>query len=47
MRMIAQAIITGGLVPMLSVCSTTKAIDIICPPTGKCPNTQSGRGGGY
>jgi hypothetical protein len=30
----------------LSGCST-KVIDIICPPAGVCPNTQSGHGGGY
>jgi hypothetical protein len=30
----------------LSVCST-RAIDIICPPAGVCPNTRSGHGGGY
>ena len=32
MRMIAQVIVAGGLVLALSVCSTTKVIDIICPP---------------
>jgi hypothetical protein len=32
MRMIAQVIVAGGLVLALSVCSTTKLIDIICPP---------------
>lgn len=30
----------------LAGCST-KMIDIICPPAGVCPNTQSGHGGGY
>jgi hypothetical protein len=34
------------LVLALSGCST-KVIDIICPPAGVCPNTQSGHGGGY
>jgi hypothetical protein len=29
----------------LSGCST-RAIDIICPPAGVCPNTRSGHGGG-
>jgi hypothetical protein len=47
MRMIAQAIVAGALVLALSVCSTTRAIDIICPPAGQCPNTRSGHGGGY
>ena len=35
MRMIAQVIVAGGLVLALSVCSTTKLIDIICPPAGR------------
>ena len=26
---------------------STKPIDILCPPAGVCPNTQSGHGGGY
>lgn len=30
----------------VSGCST-RAIDIICPPAGVCPNTRSGHGGGY
>jgi hypothetical protein len=47
MRMIAQAMVAGGLVLALSVCSTTKVIDIICPPAGQCPNTGSGHGGWY
>jgi hypothetical protein len=47
MRMLAQVIVGGGLVLALSVCSTTKLIDIICPPAGQCPNTRSGHGGGY
>jgi hypothetical protein len=34
------------LVLALSGCST-RAIDILCPPAGVCPNTQSGHGGGY
>ena len=47
MRMIAQVIVAGGLVLALSVCSTTKLIDITCPPAGQCPNTRLGPGGGY
>ena len=47
MRMIAQAIVAGALVLALSVGAITRAIDIICPPAGQCPNTQSGHGGGY
>jgi hypothetical protein len=34
------------LVLALSGCST-KVIEIIWPPAGVCPNTQSGHGGGY
>ena len=39
-------LVAWSLVLALSSCST-KAIDIICPPAGVCPNTQSGHGGGY
>jgi hypothetical protein len=46
-RVVARLIVVGGLVPALSACSATRAIDIICPPTGQCPNTLSGHGGGY
>jgi len=42
MRMIAQAIVAGALVLGLPVCATTRAIDIICPPAGQCPNTPIG-----
>jgi hypothetical protein len=39
-------LLVSYLVLTLSGCST-KPIDIICPPAGVCPNTQSGHGGGY
>jgi len=47
MRVIAQAIVAGALVLAFPICATTRAIDIICPPAGQCPNTLSGHGGGY
>jgi hypothetical protein len=46
-RVVARLIVVGGLVLALWACSATRAIDIICPPTGQCPNTSSGHGGGY
>jgi hypothetical protein len=46
-RVVARLIVVGGLVLALSACSATRAIDIICPPTGQCPNTLPGHGGGY
>jgi hypothetical protein len=46
-RVVAQVIVVGGLVLALLACSTTRVIDIICPPAGQCPNTRSGHGGGY
>jgi hypothetical protein len=46
-RVVARMIVVGGLVLAFSACSATRAIDIICPPTGQCPNTRSGHGGGY
>ena len=39
-------LLVSYLVLALLGCST-KPIDIICPPAGVCPNTQSGHGGGY
>jgi hypothetical protein len=42
MRIIAQAIVAGALVLALSVCSTTRAIDIICPPGRPVPKHPLG-----
>jgi hypothetical protein len=40
-------IVVGSLILAISACSATKAINILGPPAGQCPNTGSGHGGGY
>jgi hypothetical protein len=43
----AQVFLIACCLMLALVGCSTKPIDILCPPAGVCPNTQSGHGGGY
>jgi hypothetical protein len=44
-KRIIVGLILIGVVSILSGCANV--IDVLCPPSGQCPNVSPGHGGGY